>query len=55
MNARGKALRRIRCQPTVSRFFNSPTDIAQKLPTTFRFKSAQINSMGFNSGAYGGK
>lgn len=51
MKASGKPLRRMRCHPTVNRFFNAVTDVAQKFPTTFRLRSAQINSIGFSSGA----
>ena len=51
----GKAFRRMRCVPTVSRFLNSLTNVAQNFPTTFHLRSAQISSTGFSTGAYGGR
>ena len=46
---------RTRCQAVVSFAFSMPTERAQKFPSTFRFTYAHTSSIGFNSGAYGGK
>jgi hypothetical protein len=46
---------RIRCQAVTSFAFRKETERAQQLPSTFRFTYAHTSSIGFNSGAYGGK
>ena len=55
MSWRGNSMYRTRCQAVTSFAFKMETERAQKPPRTVRFTYAHTSSIGFNSGAYGGK